>query len=337
MELQFDELESAAGLLRHVQARHVDVPARNPSGAAGTSRSSRSTTTSSSRRTCSRGGSAHRFADRAPRRRARRRRAWSTGSTTASATTRSGSTRSSAGRMRGAQLRAGALRRDAAGRVGHRRPRPRHGPQRRVRVAQLPVVARRASPGQRYQLGVSDPELALAVVRAANDWHLEEWAGTHPGPHHPVPGAVAARSRSSARRRSVATPRVASTPSRSPSSPNASGLPSLHTGYWDPFMAACAETGTVVCLHVGLVVDRADHVVGRAVRHHRRAVLRLGDVRGRRLAVLEDPGALPRPADLPVGGRASAGSPACSTGSTTSAATSRCTAPGRASTSRRAR
>ena len=35
--------------------------------------------------------------------------------------------------------------------------------------------------GQRYQLDVSDPDLALAVVRAANDWHLEEWAGTHPG------------------------------------------------------------------------------------------------------------------------------------------------------------
>ena len=35
--------------------------------------------------------------------------------------------------------------------------------------------------GQRYQLGVSDADLALAVVRAANDWHLEEWAGRHPG------------------------------------------------------------------------------------------------------------------------------------------------------------
>jgi predicted TIM-barrel fold metal-dependent hydrolase len=25
----------------------------------------------------------------------------------------------------------------------------------------------------------------------------------------------------------------------------------LHTGYWDPLFAACEETGTVVCLHVG--------------------------------------------------------------------------------------
>ncbi len=29
------------------------------------------------------------------------------------------------------------------------------------------------------------------------------------------------------------------------------GLPSLHTGHWDPLLAACEETGTVVCLHTG--------------------------------------------------------------------------------------
>ena len=29
------------------------------------------------------------------------------------------------------------------------------------------------------------------------------------------------------------------------------GLPSLHTGHWDPLLAACEETDTVVCLHTG--------------------------------------------------------------------------------------
>jgi predicted TIM-barrel fold metal-dependent hydrolase len=29
------------------------------------------------------------------------------------------------------------------------------------------------------------------------------------------------------------------------------GLPSIHTGFWDPFFAACADTGTVVNLHIG--------------------------------------------------------------------------------------
>jgi hypothetical protein len=29
------------------------------------------------------------------------------------------------------------------------------------------------------------------------------------------------------------------------------GLPSLHSGHWDPLLAACEETETVVCLHTG--------------------------------------------------------------------------------------
>ena len=29
------------------------------------------------------------------------------------------------------------------------------------------------------------------------------------------------------------------------------GLPTIHSGYWDPFFAACAETGTVVAMHIG--------------------------------------------------------------------------------------
>ena len=29
------------------------------------------------------------------------------------------------------------------------------------------------------------------------------------------------------------------------------GLPSIHSGYWDPFFAACQETETVVYMHIG--------------------------------------------------------------------------------------
>jgi predicted TIM-barrel fold metal-dependent hydrolase len=29
------------------------------------------------------------------------------------------------------------------------------------------------------------------------------------------------------------------------------GLPSIHSGAWDPFFAACQETDTVVCMHIG--------------------------------------------------------------------------------------
>jgi predicted TIM-barrel fold metal-dependent hydrolase len=104
--------------------------------------------------------------------------------------------------------------------------------------------------GQRFQLGVSDPELALAVVRAANDWHVEEWAGTRPDRIiacqlpwllDPVVGAEEIRRNAARGVRAVTFPEL----------PERLGLPSLHTGHWDPFMAACEETGTVICLHVG--------------------------------------------------------------------------------------
>ena len=104
--------------------------------------------------------------------------------------------------------------------------------------------------GQRYQLGVSDPDLALAVVRAANDWHLDEWHGSHPERIIPTqlpwlldPEVAAGEIRANAERgfKAVTFPEL----------PERLGLPSLHTGYWDPFIAACAETDTVVCLHVG--------------------------------------------------------------------------------------
>jgi len=28
-------------------------------------------------------------------------------------------------------------------------------------------------------------------------------------------------------------------------------LPSLHSDHWDPFWSACADLGTIVCLHIG--------------------------------------------------------------------------------------
>jgi predicted TIM-barrel fold metal-dependent hydrolase len=104
--------------------------------------------------------------------------------------------------------------------------------------------------GQRYQLGVSDPELARAVVRASNDWHLEAWAGAYPGRIipvqlpwllDPVEGAAEIRANAARGFHAVTFPEL----------PERLGLPSLHTGYWDPFMAACQETETVICLHVG--------------------------------------------------------------------------------------
>lgn len=98
--------------------------------------------------------------------------------------------------------------------------------------------------------GCSDPELGLGCVRAWNDWYLEEWASAHPGRFIPLgityladPAEGAAEIRRNAGRgfRAVSLPEQ----------PQKLGYPTLHSGWWDPVVEACEETGTVVCLHVG--------------------------------------------------------------------------------------
>lgn len=103
--------------------------------------------------------------------------------------------------------------------------------------------------GQRFALR-DDRGFALALVRAWNDWHIEDWAARHPGrivacqiPMLADPDLAAAEIRRNAARgfRAVAFA----------DNPEALGLPSLYTDHWTPFFAACDETETVVCLHVG--------------------------------------------------------------------------------------
>jgi predicted TIM-barrel fold metal-dependent hydrolase len=95
-----------------------------------------------------------------------------------------------------------------------------------------------------------DKELALAMLRAYNDWHIESWCGSHPGRFIPLsippiwdPELMAAEVR-----RVSAMGCHAVTFSENPSK---LGWPSFHAAHWDPFFSACADEGTVVCLHIG--------------------------------------------------------------------------------------
>jgi predicted TIM-barrel fold metal-dependent hydrolase len=96
----------------------------------------------------------------------------------------------------------------------------------------------------------SDPEVGLAVTRAFNDWIAEEWHGEYP--RRIVPMGItwlrdaeigAAEIRQNAARGFTAV--------TLPEQPANIGLPSLHTGWWDPVLAACEETDTTICLHIG--------------------------------------------------------------------------------------
>jgi predicted TIM-barrel fold metal-dependent hydrolase len=104
--------------------------------------------------------------------------------------------------------------------------------------------------GQRLQLGVSEPGLALAAVRAWNDWHLEEWHGSYPDriiasqiPYWLDPAVAAREIYQNAERGFKAV--------SFSESPALLGLPSIHSGHWDPVMRACEETQTVINLHIG--------------------------------------------------------------------------------------
>ena len=61
-----------------------------------------------------------------------------------------------------------------------------------------------------------DAELSLALVRAYNDWHIDEWCGAYPGPVHPDgrPGHLGRRADRG--RRFAGSPPRAATPSASP-------------------------------------------------------------------------------------------------------------------------
>ena len=95
-----------------------------------------------------------------------------------------------------------------------------------------------------------DKEQAAALVRAYNDWHVDEWCGTYPGRFIPLvlpmiwdPALTAAEVRRNAEKGCHAL--------SFSSNPYAQGLPSLYSDHWDPVWKACVDTKTVVCMHIG--------------------------------------------------------------------------------------
>jgi len=96
-----------------------------------------------------------------------------------------------------------------------------------------------------------DKELALLCVQAYNDWMIEEWCGG-PGRGRLIPltmiplwdaDLAAAEIRRCADKGSHAV--------TFSENPVPLGLPSVHSGYWEPFFEACVETDTVVNMHIG--------------------------------------------------------------------------------------
>ena len=103
--------------------------------------------------------------------------------------------------------------------------------------------------GQTFLEG-HDKELGLACVAAYNNWMVEEWCGDSGGRLIPlaiIPLWDAELAAAEVRRNAARGVHAVCFSEL----PYHLGLPTIHTGYWDPFFAACAETATVVAMHIG--------------------------------------------------------------------------------------
>lgn len=104
--------------------------------------------------------------------------------------------------------------------------------------------------GQTF-LEAQDKDLALACVRAYNDWMIQEWCGDAARgrllPMTLIPLWDVELAAAEVRRCAG----LGNTSIAFSECPPALDLPSIHSGYWDPLWAACVETATVVNCHIG--------------------------------------------------------------------------------------
>jgi predicted TIM-barrel fold metal-dependent hydrolase len=95
-----------------------------------------------------------------------------------------------------------------------------------------------------------DKELATACVTAYNDWMIDEWCAALPGrqiplclvPFWDIDATVKETNRIAAKGAKAITFSEA---------PHRIGLPSFHSGHWDPFLAAASEANIPLCMHFG--------------------------------------------------------------------------------------
>ena len=110
--------------------------------------------------------------------------------------------------------------------------------------------------GRRFQ-EAEDHEVALVMLQAYNDWHVDEWCAAHPerfiplmiGPTWDIDALVEEVHRCAAKGvRGISMPEL----------PHVQKLPSYRSDFWDPFWKAVCDEDMVVCLHIGLGLDAID-------------------------------------------------------------------------------
>jgi len=108
--------------------------------------------------------------------------------------------------------------------------------------------------GGRKFIEAKDKDLALVMLKAYNDWHIDEWCASHPGRFIPLgvlpiwdmDATVAEIHRIAAKgARAVTVPEL----------PYLLGLPSYQQPYWDPYFTALCDEDMVMCLHIGQGIE----------------------------------------------------------------------------------
>ena len=98
--------------------------------------------------------------------------------------------------------------------------------------------------------GTEDRDCGLAMIRAYNDWHVEDWCGAHPSRFIPlaiIPYWDAQLAADEVRRMARRGCRVFNFCQNVA----AMGLPSIHDRHWDPFFTAVCDEGGTLAVHLG--------------------------------------------------------------------------------------
>lgn len=91
---------------------------------------------------------------------------------------------------------------------------------------------------------------ALTLLRAYNDWHIDEWCGSYPGrniplalvPYWDIDATVAEIQRVSRKGCHAIT---------FSDNPALKGQPSIHNPHWEPLWKACADHDIMINIHIG--------------------------------------------------------------------------------------
>ncbi|PKP95049.1 MAG: amidohydrolase [Alphaproteobacteria bacterium HGW-Alphaproteobacteria-16] len=91
---------------------------------------------------------------------------------------------------------------------------------------------------------------ALTLLRAYNDWHIDEWCGSHPGrnipmglvPYWDIQATVAEIERIAKKGCHAIT---------FSDNPSMKNQPSIHNEHWEPLWKACADHDIVINIHIG--------------------------------------------------------------------------------------